>query len=68
MIFSNNGRQISKENHKKIFDRGFTGKTDEIRGKGLAHVKKLVTESLKGQIGCSFDDNSKTKFIINFPK
>ncbi|WDD99672.1 sensor histidine kinase [Thalassomonas actiniarum] len=50
---ADNGRGIGDENLEHIFDKYFTSKADEGgSGLGLFIVKKIVTESLGGEISC----------------
>ncbi|WP_281559886.1 hybrid sensor histidine kinase/response regulator [Thalassomonas sp. RHCl1] len=50
---ADNGRGIGDENLEHIFDKYFTSKADEGgSGLGLFIVKKIVTESLGGEINC----------------
>ncbi|WDE14381.1 sensor histidine kinase [Thalassomonas haliotis] len=50
---ADNGRGIGDENIEHIFDKYFTSKADEGgSGLGLFIVKKIVTESLGGEINC----------------
>ncbi|MCG8483099.1 MAG: ATP-binding protein, partial [Clostridia bacterium] len=60
------GVGIKKENIKKIFERGFTDKS-ESRGIGLALVKENV-QSLNGEIKVISKINKGTTFTIILPK
>lgn len=63
------GPGISKEDINYIFDRYYTGKSDERKigsGLGLDVCKKLV-EMHNGEISVESEVNEYTRFIINLP-
>ena len=72
-IVWDNGISIDKEGLKHIFSPGFSTKinynTGEInRGLGLAIIKYIVEDQLKGKIKVSSIEDKGTRFDISIPK
>ncbi|MDQ7817615.1 MAG: ATP-binding protein [Melioribacteraceae bacterium] len=66
IIFSDNGKGISKEDKNKIFHLYFTTKT-KGSGIGLSIVQKIVAEH-NGIISVESEPNKGTSIIISIPK
>jgi len=67
LTVADNGRGIGDENLKHIFDKYFTSKADEGgSGLGLFIVKKIVAESLGGEITCQ-SSPAGTRFEVIIP-
>jgi signal transduction histidine kinase len=67
LVYSDNGRGISKEDLSKIFDPFFTTDKQVGTGLGLNIVYNLVDQKLKGNITCSSESGKGVTFRINFP-
>ncbi len=68
LIYADNGKGISKENLKKMYDPFFT--TNRVNGNsglGMHIVLSLVTQKLKGNIHCESEVGEGVKFTIEFP-
>jgi signal transduction histidine kinase len=68
IIYVDNGKGISKENLKKMYDPFFT--TNRVNGNsglGMHIVLSLVTQKLKGNIHCESEVGEGVKFTIEFP-
>ncbi|MFH0702170.1 MAG: HAMP domain-containing sensor histidine kinase [bacterium] len=69
IFVEDNGSGIAQEDLNYIFDRYYTGKSDERKigsGLGLYVCKKLI-EMHNGKISVKSEINNYTKFIINLP-
>jgi len=67
--FSDNGRGISEENMKKIFEPFYTTKRSEGgTGLGLNIVNNLIYQKLKGTIKCDSQEGKGVHFEIQIPK
>ncbi|WDE08410.1 hybrid sensor histidine kinase/response regulator [Thalassomonas viridans] len=66
LTVADNGNGIGDENLEHIFDKYFTSKADEGgSGLGLFIVKKIVAESLGGEISCqSSPEGTQFKVVI----
>jgi PAS domain S-box-containing protein len=60
------GKGIEPSDIEKIFDKGFTTKTNEKRGYGLFSVKALV-DSYLGEINVVSEKGKYTEFVVNLP-
>ncbi|BEP28919.1 transporter substrate-binding domain-containing protein [Helicovermis profundi] len=68
IVYSDNGRGISKENQKKVFEPFFTTKRGNGgMGLGLNIIYNIVNKSLQGKIEL-FSDEKGVKFTVVFPK
>jgi signal transduction histidine kinase len=68
LIFSDNGKGISKKNLKKVFDPFFTTRRGEGgTGLGMNIVYNIVHKTLKGKITCESELEKGTSFIITIP-
>ncbi|MEG3894258.1 MULTISPECIES: ATP-binding sensor histidine kinase [unclassified Microcoleus] len=66
--YADNGKGIPQENLSKIFEPFFTTKRGQGgTGLGLHIIYNLVTQKLKGTIGCESQLEKGTKFTIEFP-
>ncbi len=67
-IFSveNNGLEIPQENREKIFKKGFTTKTGDGHGMGLAIVSEILSDN-NGNIELKSDEE-ETVFTVSFSK
>lgn len=63
----NTGEPIPDEIKTKVFDKGFSTKTEEGHGFGLYIVKSLV-EQHKGRVGLTSTEAEGTRFSIEIPK
>jgi len=61
LIFSDNGKGVSEENAKKIFDMGFT--TTNGSGLGLFHVKEIL-KKMGGSIKYNVQTRGGAEFIL----
>ena len=69
LSITDTGTGISKENLKKIFDRGFTTKkTVGGMGQGLALVNETVTRIKGGKVTVDSELGTGTTFILSFKK
>ncbi|MFA6924715.1 MAG: ATP-binding protein [Bacteroidales bacterium] len=66
IIYQNNGKLISDDNLKRIFDEYFSTKKEGIKGLGLSYVRKVVEEGLHGSISCQSNETDGVKFVISF--
>lgn len=62
-----NGRGVSEENKKRIFDKYFTTGKRDGSGIGLAAVAKIM-DLLKGEIELKTKINEGSEFILKLPK
>tara|TARA_B110000503_G_C7161896_1_gene420027 strand:+ start:1586 stop:2998 length:1413 start_codon:yes stop_codon:yes gene_type:complete len=60
-----NGKGISLENKKRIFEPKFTTKSSGM-GLGLAIIKNII-ENYKGTITFESEENKETSFFVSFP-
>ena len=60
-----NGKGISKENHDKVFDFGFT--TTSGSGLGLHHIKNIM-KKYKGDVSINSELKIGAEFILTFQK
>lgn len=60
------GKGIPGSMLEKIFDKGFTSKSEGKRGYGLFSVKSLV-DSYHGEINVVSEEGSFTEFVVNLP-
>jgi len=68
MEYIDNGKGISEENIKNIFDKFFTTKKDDGgSGIGLNVVYLIINEKLNGRITCQSTLGEGVKFIIELP-
>lgn len=68
LTYSDDGRGISEENLKKVFDPFFTtNRGGGGTGLGLNIVSNIVNQTLKGRITCESKPGSGATFLINFP-
>ncbi len=65
--YKDNGKGISKENQKKIFNPFFTTNKKIGTGLGLHIVYNLVTQKLKGNIECNSKPGEGVLFKIQIP-
>jgi len=67
-IYKDNGKGMSPEEVKKIYDPFFTTKRGKGgSGLGMHIVYNLVTQKLGGQISCTSSKNNGTTFLLDFP-
>lgn len=68
-IYSDNGRGMTEENIRKIFDPFYTTKRGHGgTGLGMHIVYNLVTQKLGGKIDCSGHANEGLSYIIRVPR
>ena len=60
------GKGIPSASIDRIFEKGFTTKTEGKRGYGLFSVKSLV-DSYHGEINVVSDEDHFTEFVVNLP-
>jgi len=66
--YSDDGKGISEENRKKVFDKFYTTKRGSGgSGLGMHIIHNLVTEKLKGTIRCESELGAGTTFVITLP-
>jgi two-component system sensor histidine kinase ChiS len=65
--YKDNGKGISKENQKKIFNPFFTTNKKVGTGLGMHIVYNLVTQRLKGNIECSSNPGEGVLFKMQIP-
>lgn len=66
LVYSDDGKGISKENLKKVFDPFFTTNRESGTGLGLYIIYNLVTHKLKGEISCESEVGVGVRFEIKF--
>jgi len=68
LIVEDNGRGMSEEEQRKMFDPFYTTRRiDGNTGLGLHIVYNLVTQALEGEIHCESRPEQGTRFTIRFP-
>ncbi len=68
LIYQDNGKGISEENLKKIFNPFFTTNRDHGgSGLGMNIIYNLVTSKLHGKIRCESKERNGVTFTITFP-
>lgn len=68
LVYQDNGRGVSKENLRKIYDPFFTTRRQEGNtGLGMHIVMNLVTQKLKGTVRCDSDEGKGVKFTFEIP-
>jgi signal transduction histidine kinase len=60
------GAGIAEDQRERVFDDGYTTRTDGS-GYGLAHVRRVVTDALRGKVWCEASDEGGTRFVIELP-
>lgn len=66
--YSDDGKGISEENRKKVFDKFYTTKRGSGgSGLGMHIIHNLVTEKLKGTIRCESELGAGITFVITLP-
>jgi signal transduction histidine kinase len=69
LIYSDDGKGISKEIQSKVFDPFFTTqRSNGGSGLGLHLVYNIVHQTLKGTLQMSSTENLGTTFTIVFPE
>lgn len=68
LVYTDNGRGISKENLKRIYEPFFTTNRQEGNsGLGMHIVMSLVNQKLKGSIHCESSEGQGVVFTIKIP-
>ncbi|KON26384.1 histidine kinase, partial [miscellaneous Crenarchaeota group archaeon SMTZ-80] len=67
MEYKDNGKGISQENQKKIYNPFFTTNKKIGTGLGMHIVYNLVTQKLKGNIECNSKPGEGVLFIMQIP-
>lgn len=65
--FSDNGKGMSEEVRKKVFNPFFTTNMQAGTGLGMNIVYNLVTQKLEGEIECISSEGKGSEFIIKAP-
>jgi signal transduction histidine kinase len=66
--YSDDGKGISEENRKRVFDPFFTtNRSGGGTGLGLNIVSNIVNQTMKGRIFCDSSEGRGTTFTINLP-
>lgn len=69
VIYTDNGKGMSKETLSRIFDPFFTTKRGKGgSGLGMHIVYNIVTQTLKGHIQCNSSIDKGVEFILDIPK
>lgn len=61
------GPGVPLEHRERIFQDGFTTRTDGS-GYGLAYVRRVIADELRGKVWCEASDSGGARFVIELPE
>lgn len=61
------GRGVPAEARERVFQEGYTTRSDGS-GYGLAYVRRVVADELRGRVWCEESELGGARFVIELPE
>jgi signal transduction histidine kinase len=67
IVVDDAGPGVPDDARERVFQEGYTTRTDGS-GYGLAYVRRVVVDGLRGRVWCEASDLGGARFVIEFPE